>query len=475
MNQQYDFGMIGIGVMGSNLLLNMADHGFKVIGFDTNPEKVDELNKEATEKRHVKAVNELTEFVNSLTTPRKMMMLVPAGPAVDAVINNLLPLLKEGDIVIDGGNSHYTDTLKRVKFLEEKKIHFMGAGISGGEQGARTGPSIMPGGDKEAYEAVAPLFTSVAAKVGNEVCVDYLGRDAAGHYVKMVHNGIEYGIMEIISECYDVMHHGLAMSNEEMSAAFASWNKEMNAFLLEITVEILKQKDDKSAGYLIDAISDKAGAKGTGKWTSQEGLDIPSPIPSIDMAVMVRNISSLKEQREKAAGIYKNQPSLLTGDKAALVNQLGSTLYSSIVITYAQGLALLTTASLRLDMQVPMDKVLKVWRGGCIIRSGLLDTFSAIYSKDPHLSNILLNSDIADKLSSHVKDLREITSLALSAGYPVAGLSATVSYFNAFTRQTLPTNMVQAQRDFFGAHTYQRTDMDGFFHTEWQNTSAPIV
>jgi 6-phosphogluconate dehydrogenase len=298
----YDFGMIGLGVMGSNLLLNMADHGFSVVGFDKNPEKTKAFEEAATEGTTVKGVNTLEEMVAKLKTPRKMMMLVPAGSPVDSVINDLKPLLQKGDIIIDGGNSHYTDTLRRIAELKNEGFHFMGMGISGGEEGARKGPSIMPGGDKEAYQEVAPILKAIAAKVNGEPCVGYLGHNAAGHYVKMVHNGIEYAIIELISECYDLMHHGLGLSSEELEQVFKDWDSgDMKSFLLEITAVIFARKDEKYDRYLLDMILDKAGAKGTGKWTSQEGLDLPMPIPTIDSAVMMRNLSSLIDERKESS------------------------------------------------------------------------------------------------------------------------------------------------------------------------------
>ena len=303
---KYDFGMIGLGVMGRNLLLNMADHGFSVIGYDTNPDKTKAFESSATEGTTVKGVNTLKEMIAHLKTPRKLMMLVPAGNPVDSVINDLKPLLESGDIIIDGGNSHYTDTLRRINELKNIGFHFMGIGISGGEEGARKGPSIMPGGDVAAYKEVAPILKAVAAKIHDEPCVGYLGKDAAGHYVKMVHNGIEYSIMQLISECYDLLHNGIQLSNEELHQVFKHWDSgEMKSFLLEITAAIFTKKDDKTGNYLVDMILDKAGAKGTGKWTSQEGLDLPMPIPTIDSAVMMRNLSSLIEERKEADSLYE--------------------------------------------------------------------------------------------------------------------------------------------------------------------------
>ncbi|MEP6617155.1 MAG: NADP-dependent phosphogluconate dehydrogenase [Ginsengibacter sp.] len=464
-----DFGMIGLGVMGSNLLFNMADHGFHVIGYDTNPVKTSALESTAPKGTRVKGVNSLQEMVNALQKPRKIMMLVPAGAPVDSVISNLIPLLEAGDIIIDGGNSHYTDTLKRITFLKDQKLHFMGIGISGGEQGARLGPSIMPGGDVEAYKKVAPILTAVAAKVNDEACVGYLGKDAAGHYVKMVHNGIEYAIMQLISECYDLMHNGLGLNNDELHEVFATWNSgDQQSFLLEITQEIFIRKDEKGDARLVDMILDKAGAKGTGKWTSQEGLDLPMPIPTIDMAVMMRNLSALPEERKMASDLYKSQLKKILIPRQDFITKLHDALYFSTIISYAQGLALLSTASLQLKMDIPLPEVVRVWKGGCIIRSGLLNYFTDAYSEDALQPNLLLDANISKLLLQKEQNTAEVISQAALNGYPAAGMMASLNYFNAYRRKLLPTNLVQAQRDFFGSHTYERIDKTGIFHTEWE-------
>jgi 6-phosphogluconate dehydrogenase len=465
----YDFGMIGLGTMGSNLLLNMADHGFSVIGYDKNPEKTIAFEASATKGTTVKGVNTLEEMITKLKVPRKLMMLVPAGKAVDSVISDLKPFLQKGDIVIDGGNSHYTDTLSRIIQLKESGFHFMGIGISGGEEGARRGPSIMPGGDKEAYEEVEPILKAVAAKVNGEPCVGYLGKNAAGHYVKMVHNGIEYAIMQLISECYDIMHHGLEMSNDELHDVFAEWDQgELKSYLLEITAVIFEKKEEKLHFYLLDKILDKAGAKGTGKWTSMEGLNLPMPIPTIDSAVMIRNLSSLIEERIKAATIYKTVPEVIDTDKKEFVNLLREAFYFATIISYAQGLAMLTVASTELNMDIPLPEVVSVWRGGCIIRSAMLDVFKKCYA-DKDLKNLLLNQTIAKMLLEKEEAIQKIVSTAALHNYPAAALMASLNYFNAYRRNFLPTNLIQAQRDFFGAHTYERVDQEGIFHTVWES------
>jgi 6-phosphogluconate dehydrogenase len=468
---KYDFGMIGLGVMGSNLLLNMADHGFAVIGYDTNPDKTSLFESSASKNTIVKGVNTLSEMIDALKAPRKIMMLVPAGNPVDSVIADLSPLLRKGDIIIDGGNSHYTDTLRRISELRDKGFHFMGIGISGGEEGARKGPSIMPGGDEEAYKEVEPLLKAVAAKVNEEPCVGYLGRDAAGHYVKMVHNGIEYAIMQLISECYDLMHNGIGFSNNKIHEVFNSWDKgEMKSFLLEISAAIFERKDEKSPGnYLVDMILDKAGAKGTGKWTSQEGLDLPMPIPTIDSAVVMRNLSSLIDERKEAGSLYQTPLQKIDIPKEEFVQLLHDALCFATIISYAQGLAMLTTASKELKMDIPLPRVVSVWRGGCIIRSALLDHFKKAY-ENAELKNLLLDKNIAELLKQKEESAQKIVSLAALNKYPAAGFMSSLNYYNAYRRALLPTNLIQAQRDFFGAHTYQRTDTDGIFHTEWGTT-----
>jgi 6-phosphogluconate dehydrogenase len=466
--QQFDFGMIGLGVMGRNFLLNMADHGFKVIGFDKDNQKTTAFEAAATPGTTVKGVVTLEDMVSQLSSPRRIMMLVPAGKPVDDVIASLLPLVKQGDIIIDGGNSHYTDTIRRVTYLKEKGIHFMGMGVSGGEQGARSGPSIMPGGDQEAYPFVQPMLEAVSAKVNGEPCVAHLGKDAAGHYVKMVHNGIEYSIMQLISECYDLLHRGAGLSNDELHKVFDTWNKgDLQSFLIEITADIFTQPDDKTSNRLVDMILDKAGAKGTGKWTSQDAMEIGVPIPTIDMSVTMRNISALREERVKAAGIYNTQPGKVSTPKEQFIQQVHDALFFGIMISYAQGLALLHKASIDLDMQIPMPKVVSVWRGGCIIRSVSLDLFTKIYLKNPQLENLLLDEQFAELIRGKEQNLRAVAITAIQNNYAAGNLLSALSYFDAYRSNQLPINLIQAQRDYFGAHTYQRVDQPGTFHTIW--------
>jgi 6-phosphogluconate dehydrogenase len=453
MDNNFDFGMVGLGVMGRNLLLNIADHGFAAIGFDKDSTKGGLLESSATQGTTVKGVSSLADMVSQLKTPRKIMMLVPAGPAVDSVINDLLPLVSPGDIIIDGGNSHFTDTLRRIKSLEGKNIHFMGMGVSGGEHGARTGPSIMPGGDLEAWKEVKPILEAVSAKVNDEPCVAYMGKDAAGHYVKMVHNGIEYAIMQLISEVYDFMKRGLEMDNSEIHTTFKQWNDgELQSFLMEITASIFTKKDDDGSGYLVDVILDKAGSKGTGKWTSQEAMNLPVSLPTIDMAVAMRDISGYKNERVEAAEIYKPKIKSFAANKEKILPQLQDALYAATLICYAQGLAMLQKASVE----------------HCIIRSSMLEAFTAAYKKQANLPNILLDKKIASIVKKKQGGLRKLTQQYSAAKIPAAALTSSLAYLDAYTSARLSTNLIQAQRDFFGAHTYQRIDKEGSFHTEWE-------
>ena len=476
-NTSFDFGMIGLGVMGRNLLLNMADHGFSVVGFDKDTTKTSTLEASATTGTKVKGVNTLAEMIKSLKKPRKLMMLVPAGKPVDDVIGDLIPLVDKGDIVIDGGNSHWTDTLRRVSELEAKQIHFMGVGISGGESGARKGPSIMPGGDPVAWPHVQPILEAVSAKVKDQTdkgevlspCVAHLGKGAAGHYVKMVHNGIEYAIMQLISETYDLLHRGLGLDNDELHKIYKNWNEgELQSFLVEITRDIFLKQDDKTPNRLVDMILDKAGSKGTGKWTSQDAMDLPVPIPVIDAAVSQRELSWYKEERTQAATVYKHPTVDIPIPEEVFIQQVHDALYFGVIISYAQGLAMLHKASLELGMEIPMTEVVRVWRGGCIIRSVLLGSFYAAYKKDPQLTNLLLNPEIAQLLQAKKQNMRNVIIHAIHMGYPVGGLMSALSYFDAYRSERLPTNLIQAQRDYFGAHTYQRIDQPGVFHTEWE-------
>jgi 6-phosphogluconate dehydrogenase len=467
-NNLFDFGMIGLGTMGRNLLLNMADHGFKAIGFDLDPAKGRLLEASATPGTTVKGVNTLAEMVQQLKAPRKIMMLVPAGKPVDDVIHSLLPLLSNGDIIIDGGNSHYTDTLRRVNEVREKGFHFMGIGISGGERGARTGPSIMPGGDPQAYDQVKHILEAVSAKVNGSACVAHLGNGAAGHYVKMVHNGIEYAIMQLISETYQLLHMGKGLSNDALHRVFKTWNEgELQSFLVEITRDIFLQPDDKTSNRLVDMILDRAGAKGTGKWTSQDSMDLGIPVPVIDIAVSLRDLSAAKEERVQAAALYRSAVHDIAVPDEVFISQLADALYFSMIICYAQGMALLHRASSELQMNIPLPEVVRIWRGGCIIRSAMLEIFYKAFTENPSLPNLLLDKQVAAILQAKKSHLVAVIIHATQTGYPVAALMTSLCYLEAYRSELLPTNLIQAQRDYFGAHTYQRVDLPGSFHTEW--------
>ena len=461
--------MIGLGVMGSNLLLNLADHGYASIGFDLKPQRGRALEEAAKQGTTVKGVNTLAELVTHLKLPRKIMMLVPAGKPVDDVIAQLLPLLSEGDILIDGGNSYYKDTLHRISYLQDKGIHFFGMGVSGGEMGARIGPSMMPGGDQAAYQYLKPLLEAIAAKAGGKPCVAFMGNGAAGHYVKMVHNGIEYAMMQLISEVYDILRRGASWNNEQLHLLFKKWNEgSLQSFLIQITAEVFKTGDTETPGnddFLVDKILDQAGSKGTGKWTSQDAMDLPLPIPTIDAAVAARNLSVYKTERTRASRLYAREIAPVSGQ--AVVQDLEQAVVFSFVIAYAQGLAMLAKASEVLKMQIPMPDVVQVWKAGCIIRSQLLQQFSQAFDREPGLPNLLLDPSVARLLQEQEPGMRNICALAVQAGIPVPALASAIGYYDAYCSERLPTNLIQAQRDYFGAHTYQRIDREGVFHTEW--------
>ncbi|RKN81594.1 NADP-dependent phosphogluconate dehydrogenase [Ulvibacterium marinum] len=468
MEDKYDFGLIGLGVMGRNFILNVADNGFTSFGNDLDEEKVNALKKEGGDLAKVNATSDVKTFVAGLSTPRKIMMLVPAGKIVDAVIEGVLPYLDEGDILIDGGNSFFTDTDRREAYLREKGIHFFGAGVSGGAKGARLGPSIMPGGSKEGYAPVQPIFEAVAAKYEGEPCVAYLGPKSAGNYVKMVHNGIEYGLMQLTSEIYDVLKKGGDFNNDELHATFAQWNAgRLQSFLVEITSEIFEKEDDLGEGRLVDQILDKAKQKGTGKWTSQNAMDLGIPVPSIDIAVSMREISALKDERIHADALY-DRPTVETMDKAQLEKMAEEALYFSFIVTYAQGLHQLADASREYGYDLDIATIAKIWRAGCIIRAGLLADITQAFKADTELPNLLLSPTFVKKIQSTVAAARELVAYAAKNGIPVPGLSNSLTYFDAYTTTRLPLNLIQAQRDYFGSHTYERLDREGIFHTEWE-------
>lgn len=469
-NKTCDIGIIGLGVMGRNLLLNMNDHGFTVAGYDKDESKVKSLQQESHGSIH--AEMDLKSFIAQLKVPRSILFLVPAGKAVDSVIQELIPHLEKNDLIIDAGNSFFKDTDRRIQELKEKQLEFMGIGISGGEYGARHGPSIMPGGSKTSYARVQKLLEAVAAKVQSEPCVTYLGPGASGHYVKMVHNGIEYGIMQLIAETYDIMKRGLGFSNEQLHATYTEWDKgELNGYLIEITGKIFARKDDKTNKDLIDFISGVAKQLGTGMWTTTSAMELQIPIPTIDAAVSMRDLSSYVEDRKALNNVY----SALVANSAEtatkeIIEDLHHALYTALIITYAQGLADLFVASNKYEYQLNLENVAKIWRGGCIIRSALLQDISEAYKTNPKLSNLLLDQGIAQKIKKNQAALRKVIALAAKLGLPVPGLSASLAYLDAMRSNWLPTNLIQAQRDYFGSHTYERTDSKGTFHTDWEET-----
>jgi 6-phosphogluconate dehydrogenase len=467
---QHDFGMVGLGVMGRNLLLNMSDNNFSVAGLDLDPLKISFLQSEAVPGKAVFGTTSALEFVRVLSKPRAIMLLVPAGKAVDAVLLNLLPYLEVGDIVIDGGNSYFPDTDRRVAELATKGIHYFGMGISGGEKGARYGPSMMPGGDRAAYERLRPVFEAVAAKVNGEPCVTYLGNGSAGNYVKMVHNGIEYGIMQLISETYDLLKRGLGFNDDELQQVFEQWNQsEIQSYLIEITAIVLKKNDEGSNEKLVNKILDKAGQKGTGKWTSQNAMDLHVPTPTIDVAVVMRDMSAYKAERVQAAKQLNGSPVESTShhNNREVVDQLKNAFYFSMLTTYAQGMVQLQAASKTYNYGLTLQDVAKIWRGGCIIRAACLEDIRQAFKKTEALANLLLDDKIGGELLQRQGDIRSVIKLAVDKGIPMAAFMSALSYFDAYRSERLPVNLIQAQRDYFGAHTYERVDQEGVFHTEW--------
>ncbi len=468
-NVECEIGMIGLGVMGINMVLNFTDHGFSAAGFDKDKSKVDALNK-AAENRQAFGAGSLNEFIKILKKPRRIMMLVPAGAPVDAVIEEVLPYLDPGDMIIDGGNSHFTDTNKRFKELEAKGIHFLGVGISGGESGARFGTSMRLGGRKEAYELIRPILEASSAKYNNENCVTYLGPGSAGHYVKMVHNGIEYGLMQLISESYDLLKRGFGFTNEQLHNVYSNWNqKELQSFLIEITADIFAKKDDESGDGLIDKILDEAKQKGTGKWTSEDAMEIQVPVPTIDAAVSMRDMSAYKSEREKASEILYGPDTKIEEDNQPFIHQLESALYFAMVTTYAQGMAMLKSASKEYNYGINLKDVAKIWRGGCIIRAALLEDIRTAYEKNSELPNLLIDHALSRQILNRQEDVRAVIKTAIECGIPVPGFSASIAYFDSYRSGWLPANLVQAQRDYFGAHTYERIDERGIFHTQWNH------
>lgn len=466
-SKQCELGLVGLGTMGRNLLLNMADHGFSVAGFDRHPDKVKSFLEESR-GHDVQGASDYKTFIGFLRQPRVVMLLVPAGPPVDEVINELLPYLQEGDLIIDAGNSYFKDTDVRARNLTAKKIQFLGVGISGGEEGARHGPSIMPGGPKEAYERVRPVLEVVAAKVNNDPCVSYLGPSSAGHFVKMVHNGIEYGIMQLIAETYDLMKRGLGLNDDQLCDIYSLWNKgDLNSYLIEITGQIFSKKDDKSNKRLIDEILSVAKQTGTGMWTSQSAMELQVPTPTIDLAVAMRDMSVFAPERELASVLYQRPLPPVADDHNIFLSVLQNALFAGVIVVYAQGMALLKVASDHYQYDLDLEVVSRIWRGGCIIRASLLEDIRAAFHAKNDLPNLLLDPHLSQLLMANQQHLRQIVCQSAELGVSVPGLMASLSYLDAYRSPWSPANLIQAQRDYFGAHTYERVDAKGTFHAEW--------
>ena len=466
---QSDIGLIGLGVMGTSLALNMESHGFKVSVHNRTSKQIDDLVKNCS-NGGLKGFEGLNDFVVSIKKPRKIMLMVVAGKVVDDYINKLTPLIDEGDIIIDAGNSHYPDSIRRTKELEAQGFKFIGLGVSGGEEGALKGPSMMPGGSFSAWPEVREIFQSMSAKVDDNVpCCDWIGEDGSGHFVKMVHNGIEYGDMQLICEAYQIMKDVLKMSNDEMHEVFKKWNEgELSSYLIEITANILKYKD-KDGTYLVDNILDTAGEKGTGKWTAAVALELGSSLTLIGEAVFARYLSSLKDQRIEASKQLNGPVVNFSGDKEQVLNDLHDALYASKIVSYAQGYTLLRNAAKQFNWNLNYGGIALIWRGGCIIRSVFLTKINDAYKNNPEINNLLLDPFFKNVINNSQKGWRQIITVAISNGISIPAMTSSLSYFDGYRSEKLPANLLQAQRDYFGAHTYERLDGNKgeFFHTDW--------
>ncbi|WP_458463364.1 NADP-dependent phosphogluconate dehydrogenase [Paenibacillus sp.] len=461
-------GVIGLAVMGKNLALNIESRGFSVSVYNRSPEKTNDLLKEA-EGKNLTGSFSIEEFVASLESPRKILIMVQAGKATDATIEQLLPHLDEGDIIIDGGNAYFPDTQRRSKELEDKGIRFIGTGVSGGEEGALKGPSIMPGGQESAYKLVEPILTAISAKVGDDPCCTYIGPDGAGHYVKMVHNGIEYGDMQLIGEAYHLLKSVLNVSVEELHAIFTEWNQgELDSYLIEITADIFSKYDPETGKPMVDVILDAAGQKGTGKWTSQSALDLGVPLSMITESVFSRFLSAMKDERVAASKIL-NGPATeaFSGDKKAFIESVRKALFASKIVSYAQGFAQMRAASDEYGWDLKYGNIAMIFRGGCIIRSQFLQNIKEAYDKDAALKNLLLDPYFQNIVESYQDAWRDVVAAAVKQGVPVPGFSSALSYYDSYRTERLPANLLQAQRDYFGAHTFKRVDKEGSFHHNW--------
>jgi 6-phosphogluconate dehydrogenase len=466
---KYKIGVVGLGVMGHNLALNMERNGFPVAGYDLDFAKTKAFLEGDADGKSITGVDSPAVLMDALEKPRRVLMMVPAGNPVDSAIAHLKPHMEAGDILIDGGNSFFMDTERRNKELEAEGYHFVGLGVSGGEEGALWGPSMMPGGQREAWEALAPIFRAMAAKADDgQPCVEYMGPRGAGHYVKMVHNGIEYGDMQLIAEIYDILHRGVGLTNSELADLFAEWNQgELQSYLIEITADILRYMDEEMGMPLVDYILDEAAQKGTGKWTSQNALDVGAPIPTINAAVESRILSSLKLQRVQASKIINGPKLEYKGDRQRMVEAARDALYASKITSYAQGMGLLKIASDEYEYGLNLTDIAKIWRAGCIIRARLLGDVMDAYQRNPDLVNLLLDDTFRTEVENRQEAWRYVIQTAIGMGIPVLAMSASLAYFDAYRTERLPANLTQAQRDYFGAHTYRRIDREGSFHTEW--------
>lgn len=476
-----DFGLIGLAVMGENLALNVESRGYRVAVYNRTTEKVDQLMAGRAAGKNFVGCHTLEDLVKSLAAPRKVMLMVKAGPAVDALIDQLIPLLAPGDIIIDGGNTHFADTERRTKYVEERGLLFVGTGVSGGEEGALKGPSMMPGGSVDAWPAVRPIFQAIAAKVGpqNDIpCCEWVGPRGAGHYVKMVHNGIEYGDMQLICEAYWMLKHAVGLSNDQLYDVFDDWNRgELQSYLIEISRDIFSVKDPEGDGELVDKIRDTAGAKGTGKWMSQLALDLGVPSTLVTAAVYARSLSALKDERVQASqqltGPDAGDVAALVGDRDAFIEAVRQALYVSKICSYAQGFVQLQAAAAEYDWPLNYGDCALLWRGGCIIRAQFLDRIKEAFDENPQLENLLLHPYFKNAVEQGQAAWRKVVQVATLAGYPVPAFSTALSYYDSYRQQFLPANLLQAQRDYFGAHTYERLDREGTFHTDWLGLRKP--
>jgi len=466
---QCDIGLIGLAVMGENLVLNMESEGFRVAVFNRTTAVTDKFAGGRAKGKAIVPTRTMEEFVQALSRPRKAMIMVKAGGPVDAVIDQLVPLLEQGDVIIDGGNSLFIDTQRRCKQLEGKGIHFVGCGVSGGEEGALKGPSMMPGGSKASWEIVAPIFTKIAAQVDGDSCCRYMGPDGAGHYVKMVHNGIEYGDMQLICEAYAILKDLLGLSAPEMADIFDQWNRgDLDSYLIDITARIFRKIDPETGKPMVDVILDKAGQKGTGIWTLQSAISQAVVISTINSAVEARVISSRKADRVEASKILpQREAKPFAGDRQKLIDAVRDALYASKIVSYAQGMELLGAASATYGWELKFGDIATIWRGGCIIRARFLNRIKEAYERNPALKNLLLDPFFRDVLTRTEGNWRDAVAQAIQAGVPVPAFSASLGYFDSYRSPRLSSNLLQAQRDFFGAHTYERVDRPGVFHTEW--------